>query len=103
MAKAFTTVATVHEVRIGALAAFDVGGTRIAVANVEGTFYAFDDTCTHRGCSLAEGDLEGTTVTCPCHGSQFNVATGAVITPPAVQPVSSYQVRVQGDTLQVEV
>jgi nitrite reductase/ring-hydroxylating ferredoxin subunit len=102
MAQAFTAVAKIGDVQAGALAAFEVGGTSIAVANVGGTFHAFDDTCTHRGCSLAEGDLEGTTVTCPCHGSEFDVTTGAVLASPAVQPVRSYRVRVEGDTLEIE-
>ena len=90
------------DVQPGKLAAFDVGGSRVAVANVGGTFHAFDDPCTHRQCSLAGGTLEGTTVTCPCHGSQFDVTTGAVLRPPAVQPARSYRVQVEGDTLTIE-
>jgi nitrite reductase/ring-hydroxylating ferredoxin subunit len=62
----------------GGMVAFDVNGTPVAVANVDGRLLAFDDTCTHRGCSLATGDLDGATVTCPCHGSQFDVTSGAV-------------------------
>jgi nitrite reductase/ring-hydroxylating ferredoxin subunit len=57
--------------------------TKVAVANVGGTFYASDYTCTHLGCSLAEGDLEETTLTCRCHGSQFDVSSGAVVWGPA--------------------
>jgi 3-phenylpropionate/trans-cinnamate dioxygenase ferredoxin subunit len=91
-----------NDVPPGQLAAFDVDGKRVAVANVGGTFHAFDDTCTHLQCSLAEGTLEGTTVTCPCHGSEFDVRTGAVLAPPAVQPVRSYKVREEGDTLKIE-
>jgi nitrite reductase/ring-hydroxylating ferredoxin subunit len=91
-----------NDVQPGKLAAFQIAGNRVAVANVGGTFYAFDDTCTHRQCSLAGGTLKGTTVTCPCHGSQFEVTTGAVLHPPAVQPVRVYRVRVEGDTLTVE-
>jgi nitrite reductase/ring-hydroxylating ferredoxin subunit len=90
------------DVQPGQLAAFEVKGTRVAVANVGGTFHAFDDICTHMQCSLAEGTLEGTTVTCPCHGSEFDVRTGAVLAPPAVQPVRSYRVSVEGDTLKIE-
>lgn len=97
----FVTVARTADVPGGELAAFDVGGTRVAVANIGGTFHAFDDTCTHRQCSLAEGELDGTTVTCPCHGSQFDVRTGEVLTPPAVVPVKTYQVRTEGESLQI--
>ena len=84
------------------LSAFDVSGTRIAIASVAGRFYAFGDTCTHQGCSLADGDLEGSVVTCPCHGSQFDVTTGDVVRGPAGEPVQSYPTRLEGDAVRVE-
>jgi nitrite reductase/ring-hydroxylating ferredoxin subunit len=87
----------------GGLAVVDVSGIPIAVANVGGTYYAFDDTCTHEQCSLAEGELAGTTVTCMCHGAEFDVRTGEVLGPPAPLPVKVYRTRVEGDTLQIEV
>ena len=49
----------------------DVAGTKVSLAGAAGHVFAFDDICTHEGCSLADGELHGTTVTCPCHGSQF--------------------------------
>ena len=61
------------DVAEGQMRVFDVAGTKVNVANASGHLYAFDDTCTHMGCSLANGTLEGTTVTCACHGSQFDV------------------------------
>jgi 3-phenylpropionate/trans-cinnamate dioxygenase ferredoxin subunit len=97
----FLTVATAADLSEGEMRAFEVGGRRVTVARVGGSLHAFDDTCTHRQCSLAEGDLEEATVTCPCHGSQFDVATGAVLHPPASEPVKTYPVRVEGDDLQV--
>jgi nitrite reductase/ring-hydroxylating ferredoxin subunit len=97
------TVAALDQLGSRDLAAFAVGGTRIAIASVGGAFYALGDTCTHQGCSLAEGDLEGTTVTCPCHGSQFEVTTGDVLRGPAREPVRSYPVRLESGTLRVEV
>ena len=81
----------------------DVKGTRIAVANVQGVFYAFDDECTHEQCSLAEGDLAGTTLTCMCHGAEFAVRSGAVLAPPAVIPIRVYRTRVEGDALHIEI
>jgi 3-phenylpropionate/trans-cinnamate dioxygenase ferredoxin component len=99
----FVKVADAAEVAEGELAAFDVGGVRVAVANVGGTFHAFGDTCTHLQCSLARGDLEGTVVTCSCHGSQFDVTTGDVLRGPAQEPVRSYAARVEDDAVQVEV
>jgi nitrite reductase/ring-hydroxylating ferredoxin subunit len=74
-----TTVTTVDELGERELAAFPVTGKRIAIAKVDDAFYAFGDTCTHQGCSLAQGELDGTTVTCPCHGSEFDVTTGEVV------------------------
>lgn len=100
----FLKVADAADVRPGRLAAFDVvGAERIAVANVAGTLYGFDDTCTHLGCSLAEGQLEGTVVTCPCHFSEFDVRTGDVLAGPALEPVRSYPVRIRDGELELEV
>ena len=101
MSPEFVTVAKTADVPIGGIAAFDVAGTRVAVANVGGTFYAFDDTCTHEQCSLADGELEGTTVICPCHQGEFDVVTGAVLAPPPPAPVKTYRVRTEGESLQI--
>ena len=87
------------DVVAGHMHVFDVGGTKVCVANANGRLYAFDDTCTHLGCSLGKGTLEGTTVTCPCHGSQFDVTSGAVIRGPATRPVRSRTVQVEGEDL----
>src|ERR1700752_5278389 len=81
---------------------FDVEGTKVNVANALGHLYAFDDTCTHLGCPLAKGKLDGTTVTCPCHGSAFDITSGAVLRGPAQQPVRSRLVQVEGEDLLVE-
>lgn len=90
------------DVVAGQMRVFDVAGTRVTVASANGQLYAFNDTCTHTGCSLAKGKLEGTTVTCPCHGSQFDVTSGAVLHGPANRPVRSRLVQVEGEDLLVE-
>ena len=98
------TVAKTVDIKPGELVAFDVYGIRIAVANADGRFFAIDDTCTHEQCSLAaEGTLEGTVVTCGCHGAQFDVTTGAVLAPPALEPVRAYPLHVDKGNLVVEV
>ena len=99
----FAAVGRADDLREGDMRAIDVQDTRIAVANVGGTFYAFGDTCTHEQCSLAEGDLEKTTVTCICHGSEFDVTSGEVLGSPAREPVGSYEARVVGETLEIKV
>jgi len=99
----FATVAKSGDIADGQLAKFEVKGVDVAIANVGGTLYAFGDVCTHAHCSLAEGELEGTTVTCPCHGSQFDVTTGAVQHPPATEPVPSFPVSAEGDEIKIQI
>lgn len=98
----FIAVGRADDLEEGGMRAFDVRGTRIAVANVSGMFHAFDDTCTHMRCSLVEGDLEETTVICPCHGSEFDVSSGAVLRGPAREPVETYEVRAEGGNLEIK-
>lgn len=98
----FTRVALNGDVNEGEMAAFDVSDQKVAVARVDGSLYAFGDVCTHARCSLVEGELEGKTVTCACHGSQFDVTTGAVLNPPATEPVPVFRVRVEDDEVHVE-
>jgi len=86
----------------GKMRVFNVSGTPVNVASADGHLYAFDDTCTHTGCSLAKGRLDGTTVTCACHGSQFDVTSGAVLRGPARRPVRSRLVQVEGENLLAE-
>ena len=95
-------VGKAKDVVAGAMRVFDVAGTRVNVASAGGHLHAFDDTCTHAGCSLAMGKLDGTTVTCACHGSQFEVTSGAVLRGPAQRPVRSWLVQVEGEDLLVE-
>lgn len=97
------TLGNTSDVPQSGLSKFDAGRYEIAVANVDGTFYAFSDVCPHLRCSLAEGELDGTTVRCICHGSRFDVETGEVLRGPAKKPVEVYPLRVQGDTLVVDV
>ena len=97
------TVTTLDQLENRELASFDVSGNRVAIARVGDALYGFGDICTHRECSLSKGNLEATTVTCPCHGSQFDVTTGEVLRGPAHEPVRSYPVRLEGDALRIDV
>ena len=96
-------IAKTKDVPPGQAAAFTIEGQKIALFNVEGTYYAIGDTCTHRGGPLSEGDVQGTRVTCPWHGADFDLKTGAVLGPPAQKGVPSYKVVVEGDDIKVEV
>ncbi|MCH8205630.1 MAG: non-heme iron oxygenase ferredoxin subunit [Chloroflexi bacterium] len=94
-------VAKVGELAAGEMKLVEAGDRAIVLLNVEGELYALDNECTHAGCDLADGDLEGNILECPCHGSRFNVVTGAVENPPAVEPVPTYPVRIEGDDVLV--
>jgi len=98
----FVTVAKADSIQPGQMVKVEIDNLPVAVANVAGTFHAFDDTCTHEDCSLAEGELARTVVTCPCHFAEFDIRTGAVLAPPATVPLKVYPVRVEGNALQVE-
>ena len=92
----FVRVAAVAEVPPGTAKRVDLDGRKIALVNVGGTIHAIDDTCTHEEESLAEGPVVGEIIVCPKHGSRFHVPTGRVLSLPAVRPVNTYAVRVEG-------
>ncbi len=94
-------VGTAGELGEGEMSSYSVGARQVAVANIDGDLHAWDDYCTHQQCSLAEGDLDGTMVECPCHGSQFDVTSGEVINGPATEPVDVFEAREQDGELQV--
>ena len=81
----------------------EVNGKKIALFNVDGAFYAIDNTCTHRGGPLGEGTLRGKEVTCPWHGAVFDVTTAEVLGPPAPKGVDRYNLRVEGGDIEVEI
>ncbi|HEX8918199.1 MAG TPA: Rieske 2Fe-2S domain-containing protein [Chloroflexota bacterium] len=80
----------------------DVKGVPILLVRIQDTLYALDDTCVHAGCSLAGGHLQGASIVCPCHGSQFDLRDGSVINGPATMPEPYYDVRVQNGMIEVK-
>jgi nitrite reductase/ring-hydroxylating ferredoxin subunit len=100
----FSTVGKADEVAEGEAKAFSVNGEEVAVARVGGDLLAFSDICTHRACNLANGgEIEGDTISCECHGSIFDMKTGAVIEGPATEPIATFEVRAAGSDLQIGV
>jgi 3-phenylpropionate/trans-cinnamate dioxygenase ferredoxin component len=77
-------------------------GVELLLCNVNGTFYAIEDVCTHDGGPLDQGTLEGETVVCPRHGATFDVRTGDALTLPAVLPLMTFPVSVEGEDVYVE-
>ena len=76
---------------------------RISVARVDDRLYAFDDlcTCAEHACPLSGGLLTGTTLMCQCHGSRFDLSTGAVVQGPATEPLKVYEVKEAGGSVQI--
>ena len=79
----------------------DVDGSPVAVFNLNGVYYAIEDVCTHDGGALTGGALEGEQIVCPRHGARFSIRTGAVLAPPAYEPVATFPVRIESGMVQV--
>ena len=99
----FVTVGRADDVPEGRMRTFEVGGHKIGVAKAQGNLYAFGDVCTHRGCPLHRGRLVGTTVTCPCHGSQYDVRTGKVMRGPATEAEPVFETSIEDGDLKIKV
>jgi 3-phenylpropionate/trans-cinnamate dioxygenase ferredoxin component len=112
----FQQITTIDQVPAGTMKGFELNGKSVLVSNIGGRFYAIKGKCTHLGGILANGKLDGNVVTCPRHGSRFDVTTGKNLSGPAVgvfkiyslltikvadEPV--YPVKVEGNNLLVDV
>src|SRR5262245_57067986 len=101
MSEDFVKVAGSDDIRPSSMKAVDIGAEKICIINIDGNFYAIGNVCTHMGGPLNEGKLEGFEVECPWHGSKFDVRTGEPTRLPARQAVSSYEVKVQDNSILV--
>ncbi|SUZ60556.1 uncharacterized protein METZ01_LOCUS13410 [marine metagenome] len=97
----FTWAAKANDIPSGEGRACEVNGVAIALFNVDGTFYALDNTCIHRGGPLGDGFCTDGTVTCPWHGWEYSMATGECKNVPG-QSVDTYEVRVDGEDIHVK-
>lgn len=95
-------VAKKNDIASGSMKQVRVNGQAILLANIDDEFFAIGDTCTHAECSLSTGFMDGSAVYCPCHGSQFDVTTGEVLSPPAPSPEPTYNVKIEGNDVLVE-
>ncbi len=99
----FKKAAETKDLEPGTAKLVEIEGREIALFNVDGKFHAIDNTCTHQGGPLAEGEIGGNVVTCPWHGATYNIKTGEVLGRPAPSGVASYNVRVEGEDIEIEV
>jgi 3-phenylpropionate/trans-cinnamate dioxygenase ferredoxin subunit len=102
----FVKVAETSEVPLGKKKIVKTQGKELLLANMEGKYYAIGGRCTHQGGDLSKGTLEGTTITCPRHGSKFDVTTGKAISGPkiafirlSVKAEPSYELRVESNDI----
>lgn len=103
MSEQYIRVASVQDIKPGKLGCVEAAGRRLLLANVDGEFFATDDMCTHEDASLSTGALHGDCVSCPLHGSRFNVRTGEPQEEPAEIPLQTYPVKIDGDAVLVAV
>jgi 3-phenylpropionate/trans-cinnamate dioxygenase ferredoxin subunit len=101
MAAGYVPVARVGEIPDGGVKVARIEDQAIAVFRLGDSYYALDDVCTHDGGPLAEGFIEGDTIECPRHGARFDIRTGNVLCLPATSSVARYDVRIEGDEIQV--
>ena len=92
-------LASTMDLAPGEMMGIESGGRHILLVNLNDSFYAIGNTCTHKGCTLSMGQLQGDRVQCPCHGSVFNVKTGQVIHGPAEKPEPVYQLQIEGNDI----
>jgi 3-phenylpropionate/trans-cinnamate dioxygenase ferredoxin component len=113
---AYVPIARADELQDGEMKKVEVDGRELLLARVGGSYYAIDDRCPHMGGDLSKGSLQGSVVTCPRHGSQFDVRNGQLVRWTdwhgvkltfgklfkSPRPTTSYEVRRDGDTLSVD-
>ena len=95
-------IARTSEIPQGTIKMIEANGARIALANIDGTFYAIEDRCSHDDGPLGQGELDGKEVECPRHGARFDMTTGKPMNLPAVVPVKSFQVKVDDNNILIE-
>lgn len=99
MAENYIKISDTDTLKIGKMMRIDIAGKRILLANIEGKYYATDDTCSHEDASLSTGSLQGHLVKCPLHNSRFNLITGEVLEEPAEENLNTYPVKIEGNVI----
>ena len=98
----WTDVAPAAEFPPGKWRTVELEDTLIAVFNIDGEYHAVENLCTHDYAELTDGEVCGDIITCPLHGAEFNLRSGEVLSPPAYEPLTTFPVRVEGGTVQVQ-
>lgn len=98
------SVGKLPDIPPGTISKVSANGKDILIANIDGEFFAMDDSCTHSGASLSEGKLEGSVITCGWHGAEFDCKSGKLLKFPAkIRDLKAYNVSIESDQVFVEV
>lgn len=97
----FVKAISLKELPPGASAQIHVQGRDIALFNVDGQIYAIDDHCSHAEAPLSDGVVHGCEIECPLHGARFDLKTGENLTPPALEPVDTFEIKIEGDDVYI--
>ena len=99
----FRKIATVDEISEGTLKSFEVDHQKLVVAHTVDGFYAVADECTHDMAPISDGEIAGNEVVCPRHHARFDLSTGAVKAPPAIVPIDTLELKIDGNDILVRI
>lgn len=97
----FQRVASTGDIPTGSLKAYTVGYQKLAIAHTEDGFWAVADECSHDSAPISDGELRGHEVVCARHGARFDLRTGAVTAPPAIVPIDTLELKIEGEDILV--
>lgn len=103
MSDNFQFIAKTSDIRINEMERFVLNGRKILICHAEDQFYALDDTCSHEDASLYRGSFKNRCVTCPMHGSRFDIETGKPLDEPATEPVATHKLKIEGEDILIEI
>jgi 3-phenylpropionate/trans-cinnamate dioxygenase ferredoxin component len=101
--KSFVAAAKLDEVPAGAKKLVEVNGTSLLLCHTRDRIFAVRNLCSHAFEALADGRMKNGWIACPVHGARFDLETGAAMNPPATSPIDVFEVRIEGDTIEVAV
>ena len=99
----FRQVAKTSDIPLGEMRDFEVDHYRIVIAHTEDGYFAVADECTHDSAPISDGEIDGHDVVCARHGARFDLQTGTVKAPPALVPIDTYELQIDGENILVDV